>query len=97
LVDVLRSEIPTITGSFQVAQCLAQFSVSILDGFVKSPSVPLGAGLHCILRRCGVPVSTPHSSGLARLASGAFYIAIQIFTFYEPIILKLKRLFQISS
>jgi hypothetical protein len=93
LVDVLRSEIPTITGSFQVAQCLAQFSVSILDGFVKSPS----AALRCILRRCGVPVSTPHSSGLARLASGAFYIAIQIFTFYEPIILKLKRLFQISS
>jgi hypothetical protein len=51
------------------------------DGFVKSPS----AALRCILRRCGVPVSTPHSSGLARLASGAFYITIQILAFYESI------------
>jgi hypothetical protein len=51
------------------------------DGFVKSPS----AALRCFLRRCGVPVSTPHSSGFARLASGAFYIAIQILTFYEII------------
>ncbi|MCX5906437.1 MAG: hypothetical protein NTY64_04410 [Deltaproteobacteria bacterium] len=32
----------------------------------------------CILRRCGVLASTPHSSGFARLASGAFYFAIQI-------------------
>jgi len=52
-----------------------------IDGFVKSPS----AALRGILRRCGVPVSTPHSSGLARLASGAFYIAIQILTFCEAI------------
>ncbi|MCX5905674.1 MAG: hypothetical protein NTY64_00385, partial [Deltaproteobacteria bacterium] len=50
-----------------------------VDGFVKSPS----AALHCILRRCGVPPSTPHSSGFVRLASGAFYFAIQILTFYE--------------
>ncbi|MCX5906484.1 MAG: hypothetical protein NTY64_04650 [Deltaproteobacteria bacterium] len=50
-----------------------------VDGFVKSPS----AALRCILRRCGVPPSTPHSSGFARLASGAFYFAIQILTFYE--------------
>jgi hypothetical protein len=28
---------------------------------------------------------TPHSSGFARLASGAFYFAIPIFTFYETI------------
>ncbi|MCX5906640.1 MAG: hypothetical protein NTY64_05480, partial [Deltaproteobacteria bacterium] len=42
------------------------------DGFVKSPS----AALHCILRRCGVLPSTPHSSGIVRLASGAFYFAI---------------------
>ncbi|MCX5906090.1 MAG: hypothetical protein NTY64_02590 [Deltaproteobacteria bacterium] len=39
--------------------------------------------MRCILRRCGVPPSTPHSSGFARLASGAFYFAIQILTFYE--------------
>ncbi|MCX5907919.1 MAG: hypothetical protein NTY64_12235 [Deltaproteobacteria bacterium] len=32
-----------------------------LDGFVKSPS----AALLCILHRCGVPPSTPHSSGFA--------------------------------
>ncbi|MCX5907773.1 MAG: hypothetical protein NTY64_11470 [Deltaproteobacteria bacterium] len=37
----------------------------------------------CILRRCGVLPSTPHSSGIVRLASGAFYFAIQILTFYE--------------
>ncbi|MCX5907396.1 MAG: hypothetical protein NTY64_09480 [Deltaproteobacteria bacterium] len=42
------------------------------DGFVKNPS----AALHCILRRCGVLPSTPHSSGIVRLASGAFYFAI---------------------
>ncbi|MCX5907704.1 MAG: hypothetical protein NTY64_11100 [Deltaproteobacteria bacterium] len=56
----------------------------INDGFVKSPS----AALRCILRRCGVPPSTPHSSsGFACLASGAFYFAIQILTFYEFITL----------
>jgi hypothetical protein len=44
------------------------------DGIVKSPS----AALHRILSHCGVPVSTPHSFGFARLASGAFYFAIQI-------------------
>jgi hypothetical protein len=39
------------------------------DDFVKSPY----AALRCILRHCGVRKSTPHSSGFARLASGAFY------------------------
>jgi len=43
--------------------------MSLLDGFVESPH----AALRCILRHCGVPVSKPHSSGFARLASGAFY------------------------
>jgi hypothetical protein len=51
------------------------------DGFVKNPS----AALRCILRRCGVPCKYAHSSGLAHLASGAFYFAIQILTFYESI------------
>ncbi|MEK6776499.1 MAG: hypothetical protein AABY87_06420, partial [bacterium] len=41
----------------------------IFDGFVKSPS----AALRCVLRHCSVRLSTPHSSGLARLASGPFY------------------------
>jgi len=56
-------------------------STFINDGFVKSPS----AALPCILRHCGVLSSTPHSSGFGRLASGAFYIAIQQKTFYEII------------
>ncbi|MCX5907012.1 MAG: hypothetical protein NTY64_07445 [Deltaproteobacteria bacterium] len=51
------------------------------DGFVKSPS----AALPCILRRCGVLPSTPHSSGFVRLASGAFYEAISLATLYEII------------
>ncbi|MCX5906808.1 MAG: hypothetical protein NTY64_06385 [Deltaproteobacteria bacterium] len=44
------------------------------DGFVKSPS----AALRGILRHCGVQPSTPHSSGFARLASGAFYFAMHL-------------------
>jgi len=52
-----------------------------LDGFVKSPS----AALRCILRHCSVPASSPHSSEFARLASGAFYFAIPILTFYKSI------------
>ena len=41
--------------------------------------------LRCILRRCSVPLSTPYSSGFERLASGAFYFALPILTFYESI------------
>ena len=37
------------------------------------------------IRRCGVLPSTPHSSGFARPASGAFYEAISLATFYEII------------
>jgi hypothetical protein len=44
------------------------FSIANIDGFVKSPD----AALRCILRRCGVPKSTPHSSGFARLACELF-------------------------
>jgi hypothetical protein len=43
-----------------------------IDDFVKKPS----ASLRYILHHCGVPKSTPHSSGFARLASGAFYKVI---------------------
>jgi hypothetical protein len=42
------------------------------DGFVKSPD----AALRFILRHCGVRKSTPHDSGLARLACGSFYEAV---------------------
>ncbi|MCX5905877.1 MAG: hypothetical protein NTY64_01455, partial [Deltaproteobacteria bacterium] len=59
--------------------CGRNYDLLKIDGFVKSPS----AALHCLLRRCGVLPSTPHSSGIVRLASGAFYLAIQILTFYE--------------
>jgi hypothetical protein len=45
----------------------------VIDGFVKSPD----AALRCILRRCGVRKSMPHSSGFARLACGAFYEAVE--------------------
>jgi hypothetical protein len=51
------------------------------DGFVKSPS----AALRFTFVVAAYPVSTLHSSCFARLASGAFYIAIQIMTFYESI------------
>ena len=44
-----------------------------IDGFVKSPS----AALRFIFRHCGVLLCTPHSSRFARLASGAFYCAVQ--------------------
>ena len=53
--------------------CLVITAV-IIDDFVKSPS----AALRCILRHCGVTISTPHSSGFARLAYGAFYEAVSI-------------------
>jgi len=46
-----------------------------LDGFVKSPF----AALRYILRHCGVAITTPLSSGFARLATEAFYFAVQIF------------------
>ncbi|MCX5906898.1 MAG: hypothetical protein NTY64_06860 [Deltaproteobacteria bacterium] len=49
-----------------------EYGIPCFDGFVKNPP----AALHCILRRCGVLPSTPHSSGIVRLASGAFYFAI---------------------
>jgi len=49
------------------------------DGFVKSPD----AALRFILRHCGVRKSTPHSSGFARLACGAFYEAARLGKFFN--------------
>jgi hypothetical protein len=46
---------------------------ALIDGFGKSPD----AALRGILRRCGVRKCTPHSSGLAHLACGAFYEAVE--------------------
>jgi hypothetical protein len=48
------------------------------DGFVKSPI----SAFCCILRLCGVLISTPRSSGFARLELGAFYFAMFSMTFY---------------
>jgi uncharacterized membrane protein YccC len=52
-----------------------------IDGFVKSPS----AALRFTFVAAAYLVGTPHSSGFARLAYGAFYFAISILTFYEII------------
>jgi len=49
------------------------------DDIVKSPY----AALRFILHHCDVRTSTPHSSGFARLASGAFYFVVSIMTFFE--------------
>jgi len=44
------------------------------------------------LRRCGAPISAPHSSVFARLASGAFYETIVSVTFYEITIIEFRDL-----
>ncbi len=62
------------------------------DGFVKSPSVPLKAGLRFTFVAAAYHPSTPHSSGFARLASGAFYAAIGLATFYEIIKFKNEKI-----
>jgi hypothetical protein len=54
----------------------------INDGFVKSPS----AALRFTFVVAAYSVSTLHSSGFARLASGAFYETIVLVTFCEVII-----------
>ncbi|MCX5910114.1 MAG: hypothetical protein NTY64_23805 [Deltaproteobacteria bacterium] len=59
--------------------------IFIIDGFVKSPS----AALHCILRRCGVLPSTPHSSGIVcrvpRNAGELFTLPSTLMAFHEII------------
>ena len=51
------------------------------DGFEKSPS----AALRFTFVAAAYPPCTPHSSGFARLASGAFYFAILWMNYYEAI------------
>ena len=62
-----------------------------IDGFVKSPSVLLGAGLRFNFVVAAHPMSALHSSVFARLASGAFYETIVPMTFYEIIKIKASR------
>jgi hypothetical protein len=50
-----------------------------IDGTVKSPD----AALRGIPRHCDVPLSTPHSSGFARLACELFTAPSENPTFYE--------------
>jgi hypothetical protein len=66
---------------------MEEFLVTILDGFVKSPT----AALRFIFRHCGVLVSTPHSSRFTSLAFGAFYFAVPFFDFLRPYHFSVKR------
>ncbi|MCX5910713.1 MAG: hypothetical protein NTV04_02170 [Deltaproteobacteria bacterium] len=54
---------------------------TILDGFAKSPSAALRFNFVVAAHL----ISALHSSVFARLASGAFYAAIVLLTFYEII------------
>jgi len=74
--DDLKRPAKTLNSLYQGAKQKVKF-----DGFVKSPS----AALRFTFVVAAYLVSTPHSSGLARLAYGAFYFAIPIFTFCETI------------
>jgi len=78
-----RSMVDDMEDSFLTTQSWAKVNKRIknkkIDGFVKSPS----AALRCILSHCSVQVSTLHSLGFARLASGAFYCAVRFLTFYD--------------
>jgi hypothetical protein len=56
----------------------------MIDGFVKSPS----AALRFPFVVAAYLLSTPHSSGFVRLAPGAFYFAIPIFSFCEIVMIR---------
>jgi hypothetical protein len=60
----------------------------IIDGFVKSPF----AALRFTFVVAAYLLSTPHSSGFARLAPGAFYFAVPILTFHEIVIIGKSQL-----
>jgi hypothetical protein len=54
--------------------------INTLNFFGKSPQ-KISNGVN----RCGAPISAPHFSVFARLASGAFYETIVPMTFWEII------------
>jgi hypothetical protein len=58
-----------------------------IDGFVKSPS----AALRFTFVAVAYHPNTPYSGGFARLASGTFYAAIFLATFYEIIKVKNRK------
>jgi hypothetical protein len=41
-------------------------------------------------RHCGVYKNTPHSEGFARLASGAFYEAVEVFQIFTNSLIVMK-------
>ncbi|MCX5906620.1 MAG: hypothetical protein NTY64_05380 [Deltaproteobacteria bacterium] len=55
--------------------------IPFIDGFVKSPY----AALRFTFVAAAYPPSTPHSSGFARLASGAFSLPSTLMAFYKII------------
>jgi hypothetical protein len=57
------------------------------DDFVKSPY----AALHGVPRHFGVAKSTPRSSGLVRLASAAFYKAVNFLSMLVEYVFTLTR------
>jgi hypothetical protein len=66
------------------------------DGLVKSPSVPLEAGLRFNFVVAAHLVSALHSPVFARLASESFYETIVLVTFYEIINFDFFKMFNIS-
>jgi len=71
-----------------------RFTPALLDQKLRIESIGRGFnfqeedsswGLSNRVNRCSVPASTLHSSGFARLASGAFYETIVLMPFYEII------------
>ena len=83
-----------IDGFVKSPSAALRFTPALLDQKLRIEGIGRGSdfqeedcswGLSNRVNRCSVPISTLHSSGFARLASGAFYFAIPILTFYEII------------
>jgi hypothetical protein len=63
----------------RLAQFFSNFFCLKNGGSVKSPPVPIPAGLH--FGGCSAPVSTPHSASLLHLSTGAFRCDVSSVTF----------------
>jgi ribosomal protein L28 len=77
----LRICTPCLRTFYKTVRKLTFYEDINIDGFVKSPD----AALRCILRRCGVPKSTPHSLRLCAPCLRTFYKTVRKLTFYEGI------------
>jgi hypothetical protein len=67
--------------------CIPVSAPSNTDDSVKNPY----AALHGVSRHFGVANSTPRSSGLVRLASGAFYKAVNFLSMLVEYVFTLTR------